>query len=112
MRWTVVMAVALAACGDRSAKIEALDGDATAGQAVYTTYCVSCHGTSGLGEEDPDHTNLIGMNLTEAAGETGNDAEFIDIILNGKEEMTPFGDILEDQQIADVLAYMHDGLFD
>lgn len=103
----------LAACsggGDRADAILALEGDPAAGETVYTDNCASCHGASGLGEDDPDTTGLTGVNLTEAAGETDADAEFVGYILDGVGTMTAFGDTLEDQQIADVLAYLHDGL--
>ena len=74
----------------------------------------ACHGASGLGEDDTAFPNLKGNNLTEAAATNPeeSDPDYIDNILKGKGEMTPQGAFLTDQQIADVLAYMHDGLFE
>lgn len=114
--WLVVLAMGMAACsgdegkdGDRVDAVLALDGDAAAGKTVFEANCVSCHAASGLGVDDPTAPG-IGQNLTEASGETDADAEFADIIINGKEQMIAFGDTLDDQQIADVIAYIHDGL--
>lgn len=105
--WLVPMVVACGGGGDgtRSDAILALDGDATAGATVYADNCAVCHAASGLGVDDGG----TGMNLTEAAGETSEDAEFAGILLNGEGDMPSFSE-LTDQEIADVLAYIHDGL--
>lgn len=104
--WLVPMVVACGGGdGTRSDAILALDGDATAGATVYADNCAVCHAASGLGVDDGG----TGPNLTEAAGETSEDAEFIGYILNGEGDMPSFSD-LTDQEIADVLAHIHDGL--
>ena len=111
----MVLTVGLVACGgdkstgDRTDAILALSGDVANGEVVYTDNCAVCHAASGLGENDPDSPGT-GDDLTEAAGEAAEDAEFIGIILNGEGSMTAFADLLDDQEVADVLAYMHDGL--
>jgi mono/diheme cytochrome c family protein len=105
--WLVPMVVACGGGsgeGTRSDAILALTGDATAGETVYTNNCAVCHAASGLGVDDGGS----GTNLTETAGET-DDTESIDYILNGEGNMPAFSD-LSDQEIADVLAYIHDGL--
>jgi mono/diheme cytochrome c family protein len=107
--WLVGMVVACGGGGGgettRTDAILALDGDATAGATVFSDNCALCHAASGLGVDDGG----TGTNLTEAAGETSEDAEFAGIILNGEGNMPAFSD-LTDQEIADVLAYIHDGL--
>lgn len=111
MRWTVVFAALVACSGgeDRVDTILGLTGDSAAGETVYGANCAVCHAASGLGVDDPTSPG-VGVNLTEAAGETDADAEFIPYIIDGIGDMTAFGDTLSDQEIADVLAYMHDGL--
>lgn len=113
MRLTVLLAALVACSGggttDRVDTILGLTGDPTNGEAVYTANCAVCHAASGLGVDDPE-TPGTGVNLTEAAGETDADAEFIPYIIDGVGDMTAFGDTLSDQDIADVLAYLHDGL--
>ena len=111
-KWlAAILVFGLAGCGkDRSEKILALDGDPENGKTVYTENCASCHGASGLGVDDPDNADLTGANLTEAAGETDADDEFVGYLLDGNEAMPSFADTLSDQEMADVLAYLHDGL--
>jgi mono/diheme cytochrome c family protein len=82
---------------DRPTSIAALTGDVTSGQALFTTNCVSCHGSdakSGTAHENTPQT---------AASET---AFAIQLILSGKESMPSFSSTLSDQQIADILAYL------
>ena len=112
--WMMVGAAALVACGggeDRTEAILALDGDPVNGAVVYEGTCQSCHAASGLGEDDPE-TPGSGENLSESAAEVGEDGEIIDLIIAGEGAMTPLGDVLSDQEIADVVAYLHDGLFE
>lgn len=89
--------VALTACGDDSAlsSIEALDGDAAAGQALYEANCASCHGTDGTGGSGPD--------LVEEAPPK---SEVIELVYYGEDAMPAFADSLEDQEIADITAYV------
>ena len=89
--------VALTACGNDSAlsSIEALDGDATAGQALYEANCASCHGTDGTGGSGP---NLV--------HEQPDASEVIQLVYYGEDEMPAFSDSLEDQEIADITAYV------
>ncbi|MEQ1503937.1 MAG: cytochrome c [Myxococcota bacterium] len=111
--FVMILAVGLVGCGDgagdRTDAILALTGDAAKGETVYADNCAVCHAASGLGENDPTSPGT-GEDLTEAASEVGEDAEIISYILEGAGDMTAFGDILDDQQVADLLAYMHDGL--
>jgi len=92
---------ALVACGGeadpRIAEIEALTGDATAGETVFSANCASCHGA--------DATGGTGPNLVEEADEERE--EFIETIFNGKGVGMPsFKDELENQEIADVVSYL------
>jgi len=98
----------LSGCG-RTGGILELTGDPSNGETVYTDNCATCHAASGLGTNDPD-TPGTGADLTTAAGNSDGDKEYVGYILDGNGEMTPFADILSDQDIADVLAYVHDGL--
>jgi len=78
----------LVACGS------SLTGDATAGATVYADNCASCHGADATGGSGP---NLVGEVETDEA---------TDIIMNGKEAMPAFADILSEQDVADVIAYL------
>jgi mono/diheme cytochrome c family protein len=101
MMWIAVVSCALAACGDRVAAIDALEGDVTSGAALYETHCQACHG-------DDARSGSAGENL---AGKVVDEKdEFSQAILNGKDNgtMPNFDDTLSDQEIADILAHIAD----
>ena len=67
------------------------------GQSAYTAYCVKCHGEDGkkgfMGAYDLSITTMDKPNI-------------VNIITNGKESMTPFKDVLNEQQIQAVAEYV------
>lgn len=81
---------------DRNLRFGELDGDSTNGEAVFSANCASCHGADGTGGSGP--------NLVAEAGE--DDAEWVEVILGGEDTMPAFVDVLTDQEIADVLAWL------
>lgn len=85
----------------RTDGVLALSGDATAGMTTFTQVCgtSSCHGADGNTPGTPDTERL-----SEAVPTLG-DRAIVNVILNGKEAMPPQTQ-LDDQQIADVLAYV------
>ncbi len=84
-------------------------GDATRGAEVFRLNCVVCHQADGKGSAQvgtPDYTKPGGP-LTKS------DAELLATITNGKLPtppgvlpMPPFGNVLQEQAIRDVLAYL------
>lgn len=87
---------------DRAAAIFALDGDAASGATLFTSSgCSSeaCHGPDGLsGMATP------GLDTSVAASD---DPQIVNSFLNGRGGMPPQGS-LDDQQLADLLAYVSD----
>jgi mono/diheme cytochrome c family protein len=75
-----------------------LEGDAAAGKALFTTSCGGCHALADAGT-----TGNVGPNLDDAKPST---EVVVTNVTNGKGTMPPFGDSLEDQQIADIAAYV------
>lgn len=73
----------------------ALTGDATNGATVYGASCAACHAADGSGGSGPS--------LIEEIPEL-TDEQIAGIILNGYEEMAAQSS-LDDQEVADVLAY-------
>lgn len=86
----------LAGCAPSSqvTDILALDGDATAGEALFADNCASCHGADATGGSGPD---LTGEEMDEEA---------VGVILDGEEDMPSFVDTLADQDIADIIAWV------
>lgn len=90
------------------------------GETIYLQYCAACHGAEGQGQFpeaplDPDSTGRIGA---PPHNETGHSWHHSDILLiryvteGGFSDptrfytMPPFGDILSDEQILSVIAYI------
>jgi mono/diheme cytochrome c family protein len=73
------------------------DGDIAAGEQVFADTCAVCHGADGTGG--------IGPSLLDEVPDA-SDAELQDVIQNGDGEMP--AQSLDDQQTADVIAYMRD----
>lgn len=74
---------------------------ATGGENVYRAICQGCH--------MPDGEGAVGAGAYPALADNEN-LEFpeypIYIIINGQKAMPPLGDVLDDQQIADVVNYI------
>ncbi|MFN4081552.1 MAG: c-type cytochrome [Saprospiraceae bacterium] len=66
------------------------------GLAIYRKYCVNCHGANGkLGLSGAKDLTKSALTLEERAV----------LIRKGKGLMTPFGELLNDEEIAAVAAY-------
>lgn len=106
----MVLVALTAACGnsgdDNSAASVAV-GDPAAGEQTYTDFCGACHGRDFEGSvQGPSHLDAVYDPATTT------DADFRDAIRNGAERtnydsgnMPPIRS-LDDQQIADVIAYV------
>jgi mono/diheme cytochrome c family protein len=92
----------LAACATETEEAEgsevdailALTGDTAAGETVFTSNCAGCHGADGTGGSGP---NIVGESAEDIA----------EAVLYGEGDMPAFGDTLEDQDIADVIAFLN-----
>lgn len=69
------------------------------GEAVYTTNCAACHGPEGQGGAGPALAN---------SNRLSNANNVITTVLQGRPDhgMPPFGDVLEDEQVAAVVTYV------
>ena len=90
------------------------------GQAIYTQYCAACHGSKGQGQFpeapfEPDSTGRLGAPPHNEAGHSWHhsDVVLIRYVTEGGFSdptrfhiMPPFGDILTDEQILQVIAYI------
>ncbi len=90
------------ACGpsDHAVSIAKLTGNAENGKTLYESAepssCSSCHGPLGKGGSGPNIVNEVGSETEE----------FIDVILTGEDSMPGYDSTLEDQEIADIIAYL------
>ena len=78
----------------------ALAGDPFAGSAIYTEYCVNCHGGDGAGEIAGTPSFRGGRLMMKS------NMELINRVRNGKDLMPSFGGVLSEEQIDDVVTYI------
>ena len=87
---------------DRAATILGLSGDASSGAALFTSSGCSndaCHGADGL-------SGMASPTL-DVSVPASDDPQIVNTFLNGKGGMPPQGN-LDDQALADLLAYVSD----
>ena len=77
------------------------------GRVLYQQYCASCHYANHTG--DLHGPSLFGMYRKKylPSGAPANDARVTPVILRGRNMMPGFGNQLDDQQVQDLLAYLH-----
>jgi mono/diheme cytochrome c family protein len=79
-----------------------------AGRHVYDQYCDRCHAPySSRKRKGPSLKNVFKREYLPASGMPANDDRAKDIIRMGRNKMDGFGNVLTDQQIGDLLAYLH-----
>ena len=89
-------------------------GDAAAGKEVYQELCAKCHGENGRGD-GPDAATLTTKpaDYTDCAKmKTFSDDDLLAIVKDGgparklSKDMAPYGDVLEDQELQDLIAFV------
>ncbi len=77
------------------------------GRAIYDLRCAGCH--QPYRKKDLNGPSMAGVFRKPylPSGMVARDDRVSDIILMGKTNMPPFGDVLTQQQLQDLLAYMH-----
>jgi len=96
----LLAALSATACGDPVSDVLALHGEPGAGAAVYSDNCISCHAVDGSGGSGPSLIDGIPRH---------SDEQIVGLVLDGVgDEMPSFAGSLEDQDIADLLAWLRD----
>lgn len=79
-----------------------------AGRRLYDNYCDRCH--EPYSTSDKQGPSLKGMFKRPYLADSGlpaNDERVSEIIRLGRSKMRGFGDVLSEQQVQDLLAYLH-----
>jgi len=110
--FAVLLAVfALAGCEVERRKSDAelgLNPQQSAGRKLYDNYCNRCHEPySSRGKKGPSLKGVFQRQYLPLSGLPANDARVGDIIKNGRSKMEGFGQVMTEQQIQDLLAYLH-----
>jgi mono/diheme cytochrome c family protein len=103
--------LALAGCEIERRKSDAelgLNAQQSAGRKLYDKYCDRCHEPySSRGKKGPSLKGVFKRQYLPLSGLPANDARVGDIIKYGRSKMEGFGQVMTDQQIQDLLAYLH-----
>jgi len=85
-----------------------LNSQQAAGRRVYDNYCARCHEPySSRGKKGPSMKGVFKKPFLPLSGLPANDERISEIIRFGHGTMPSFGQVLTQEQIQDLLAYMH-----
>jgi len=85
-----------------------LNPQQAAGRQLYDNYCDRCHEPySSRGKKGPGLKGVFKQQYLSLSGLPANDERVSDIIKNGRAKMEGFGQVMTDQQIKDLIAYLH-----
>jgi len=110
--WLAILAlVTLAGCDVERRKSDAelgLNPQQAAGRKLYDNYCDRCHEPySSHGKKGPSLKGVFKRQYLSQSGLPANDERTTDIIKYGRAKMEGFGQVMTEQQIKDLLAYLH-----
>jgi len=107
----ILALVALAGCDVERRKSDAelgLNPQQAAGRKIYDNYCDRCHEPySSHGRKGPSLKGVFKHQYLSQSGLPANDERMTDIVKYGRAKMEGFGQVMTDQQIKDLLAYLH-----
>jgi len=103
------IAILVAGCGDpnRTDAELGLNAQQASGRHVFQRYCAACHNAySSSGSKGPSLRKLYRKQFLPS-GLPANDRFVEQTIVNGRGMMPPQGDALDQQQLDDLVAYLH-----
>jgi mono/diheme cytochrome c family protein len=107
----LILTLGTTACDVERRKSDAelgLNAQQATGRKLYDNYCDRCHEPySSRGKKGPSLKGVFTRRYLEVSGLPANDERVTDIIKNGRAKMEGFGRVMNDQQIKDLLAYLH-----
>jgi len=78
------------------------------GRKIYDSYCFRCHEPySSAGKKGPSLQGVFKRQYLEKSGLPATDERVGTIILAGRNMMPGFGQVLDEQQVQQLLAYLH-----
>jgi mono/diheme cytochrome c family protein len=106
-----VLAAAFNACDAERRKSDVelgLNPQQAAGRRLYDQYCDRCHEPySSRGKKGPSLKGVFKQQFLEKSGLPANDDRVREIILDGRNTMPGFGQVLAESDVQDLLAYLH-----
>jgi mono/diheme cytochrome c family protein len=78
------------------------------GRKIYDNYCDRCHEPySSSGKQGPSLKHMFRKPYLEQSGLPANNDRVSEIIKYGRSKMPAYGQVLNQEQIDDLLAYLH-----
>lgn len=106
-----VLLLCASACNVERRKSDAelgLNAQQAAGRRVYDKYCDQCHEPySSRGRKGPGFKGIFKKEYLSVSGLPANDDRVGEIVRLGRSKMPAYGQTLDQQQIQDLLAYLH-----
>jgi len=85
-----------------------LNPQQAAGRRIYDNYCDRCHAPySSRGRQGPSMKGIFKRQYLPMSGMPANDDRVTDIVRFGRDKMPAYSQVLNQQQIEDLLAYLH-----
>jgi mono/diheme cytochrome c family protein len=85
-----------------------LNAQQAAGRRIYDRHCDRCHEPySSSGKKGPGLKGVFKKEYLSVSGLPANDDRVSEIVRLGRSKMPAFGQTLDQQQLQDLLAYMH-----
>jgi mono/diheme cytochrome c family protein len=107
----VLALLALAGCEVERRKSDAelgLNPQQADGRKLYDNYCDRCHEPyTSRGKKGPSLKGVFKQQYLSLSGLPANDERMTDIIKNGRAKMEGFRQVMTDEQIKDLLSYLH-----
>lgn len=101
----------LAGCEVQRRKSDAelgLNPQQIAGRRIYDNYCDRCHAPySSRGRQGPSMKGIFHRQYLPMSGMPANDDRVTDVVRLGRNKMPGYAQVLNQQQINDLLAYLH-----
>jgi cytochrome c2 len=107
----LLSALALAGCDVERRKSDTelgLNPEQANGRKLYDNYCDRCHEPySSRGKKGPSLKGVFKQQYLSLSGLPANDDRIIDIIKYGRAKMEGFNGVMSEQQVKDLVAYLH-----
>lgn len=107
----VAISLLVAACDVELRKTDAqlgLSPQQAAGRHIYDDRCARCHSAySSRGKKGPSLKGVLKQQFLSKSGLPANDQQVGEIIRYGRNMMPGYSQVLSEQQLADLLAYLH-----
>jgi mono/diheme cytochrome c family protein len=108
---SVVSLFSLAGCDVQRRKSDAelgLNPQQISGRRIYDNYCDRCHAPySSRGRQGPSMKGVFRRQYLPMSGMPANDDRVTDVVRLGRNKMPGYSQVLNQQQINDLLAYLH-----